>query len=200
MKTTILSLLFTAALALPLSAAVKNGADAPAFTLTTMTGTEVSLSDYEGQTVVLEWVNPGCPFVRKFYDEGHMGKFQEKAEEMGVVWLAINSTNPDHRDYLTPGESRKWAGKHGFAAKWLMDPEGTVGQAYGAKTTPHMYIISPEGKVVYQGAIDSIRDANPSSIGEATNYVMEALQAMQKGEDIPDARTRPYGCSVKYKS
>ncbi|NBD38607.1 MAG: redoxin domain-containing protein [Verrucomicrobia bacterium] len=200
MKRKILSLLFAAALALPMSAAVKNGDDAPAFTLTTMKGKEVSLSDYEGKTVVLEWVNPGCPFVRKFYDKGHMGKFQEKAAEMGVVWLAVNSTSPGHRDYLTPKESRKWAKEHGFAAKWLMDPDGTVGKAYGAKTTPHMYIINPDGKVVYQGAIDSIRDASPASIGEATNYVMEALTAMEKGEDIPDARTRPYGCSVKYRS
>lgn len=200
MKTKILSLLLAAAFALPLSAAVENGDDAPAFTLTTMKGKEVSLSDYEGKTVVLEWVNPGCPFVRKFYDEGHMGKFQKKAEEMGVVWLAINSTNPGHRDYLTPKESKKWADKHGFTAKWLMDEDGTVGMAYGAKTTPHMFIISPEGKVVYQGAIDSIRDANPGSIGEATNYVMEALEALDQGKAIPDARTRPYGCSVKYKS
>lgn len=181
-----------------LSAAVKNGEMAPGFTLTSMNGEEVSLSDYAGKTIVLEWINPGCPFVKKFYTNGDMGKFQKKAKGMDVVWLAINSTNPDHRDYLTPAESRSWAGKHDFQATWLMDPDGEVGQAYGARTTPHMYIIDGSGKIVYQGAIDSIRDVKPESISEATNYVMNALKALMDGKEIPDAQTRPYGCSVKY--
>lgn len=196
MKKILLSLVF--ACSLTLSAAVDNGDKAPGFTLQDVDGKSISLSDYPGKTVVLEWINPGCPFVRKFYTNGDMGAFQEKAAEMGVVWLAINSTNPDHRDYLTPEASAKWATEHGFEATWLMDPEGTVGQAYGARTTPHMFIIDPSGKVVYQGAIDSIRDADPDSIDQATNYVMEALSAMKEGKDIPDDQTRPYGCSVKY--
>lgn len=198
-KTVILSIL-TLFSALWAAAAVDNGETAPGFTLMDVNGDPVSLSDYDGKTVVLEWVNPGCPFVRKFYDNGEMGEFQEKAAEMDVVWLSINSTNPDHRDYLTSEASADWASDHGHAATWLMDEDGTVGQAYGARTTPHMFIISPAGKVVYQGAIDSIRDANPESIDKATNYVMEALKAMASDEGIAETRTRPYGCSVKYGS
>lgn len=182
------------------AASVDNGETAPGFTLLDVNGEAVSLSDYAGKTVVLEWVNPGCPFVRKFYDNGEMGEFQEKAAAMDVVWLSINSTNPDHPDYLTPEASAAWASEHGHVATWLLDEDGTVGQAYGARTTPHMFIISPDGKVVYQGAIDSIRDANPESIDQATNYVMEALQALASGKAIPETRTRPYGCSVKYGS
>jgi len=198
MKHSVLSILLFA-VTLPLAAAVKNGEKAPDFTLTSMTGETVSLSDFSGKPVVLEWINPGCPFVRKFYLNGDMGHFQKKAEEMGVVWLAVNSTNPDHRDYLTPEQSQAWAKESHFKATWLMDPDGTVGQAYGARTTPHMYIIDKEGMVVYQGAIDSIRDADPESISKATNYVLDALNAMMSGKAIPDAQTRPYGCSVKYK-
>lgn len=199
MKPTLITSLFiAAALALPLSAAVENGQTAPGFTLSDMNGQSVSLADYAGKTVVLEWINPGCPFVRKFYDEQHMPAFQKAAAEMGVVWLAINSTSPSNGDYMTPEVTREWAGKHGFAATWLLDPEGTVGKAYGARTTPHMFIISPDGKVVYQGAIDSVRDAKPSSIDGATNYVMDALKALAAGKAVPDAQTRPYGCSVKY--
>lgn len=183
---------------LPLFAAVQNGQEAPAFTLMDLDGNSVSLSDFDGKVVVLEWINPGCPFVRKFYDKQDMPAFQKAAAEMGVVWLSINSTNPDHGDYLTDEAAAKWAAEHGFAATWLVDPDGTVGQAYGARTTPHMYIIDAEGKVVYQGAIDSVRDANPSSIADATNYVMDALKALDAGDPIPDAQTRPYGCSVKY--
>jgi len=191
-----IAILMTAASAF---AAVENGEKAPDFTLKTMTGEEVSLSDYSGKTVVLEWINPGCPFVRKFYTRGDMGKFQKEAAEMDVVWLAINSTNPGHRDYMSPAETKEWADEHDFKATWLMDPEGKVGEAYGARTTPHMYIIDKSGNVVYQGAIDSIRDADPDSIAKATNYVMDGLKAMKYGKDIPDAQTRPYGCSVKYK-
>ena len=183
---------------LPLFAAVENGQTAPGFTLQDVNGEAVSLSDFAGKTVVLEWINPGCPFVRKFYANPDMPEFQKAVEEMGGVWLSINSSNPSHGDYLTPAASAEWARKHGHAATWLLDPEGTVGKAYGARTTPHMFIINAEGKVVYQGAIDSIRDADPDSIPGATNYVMDALKAMSEGKPIPDAQTRPYGCSVKY--
>jgi peroxiredoxin len=184
--------------ALPLFAAVENGQKAPDFTLQDLEGNSVSLSDYAGQTVVLEWINPGCPFVRKFYDNQDMPAFQNTAAEMGVVWLSINSTNPDHGDYLTDEAASKWAAENGFAATWLVDPDGKVGQAYGARTTPHMYIIDGSGTLVYQGAIDSVRDADPESIDGATNYVMEALMALDEGEPVPDAQTRPYGCGVKY--
>lgn len=190
---------FMLLLAAPLIAGVNNGDKAPAFTLQDIEGNTVSLSDYAGKVVVLEWINPGCPFVKKFYTNKDMGHFQKDAMDMDAVWLSINSTNPDHKDYLSPAESKEWAGKHGHKALWLMDPDGTVGQAYGARTTPHMFIIDKDGTVVYQGAIDSIRDASPESIGEAENHVIAALEAMTGGEEIPDAQTRPYGCSVKYK-
>lgn len=189
---------FLLALALPLAAAVETGQKAPDFTLTDISGKSVSLSDYAGKTVVLEWTNPGCPFVRKFYADGGMPGFQKKAQEKGVVWLTINSTHPSQGDFLNPEASAKWAKEHGHAATWLLDPEGTVGKAYGAVATPNMYVIDPDGVLVYQGAIDSIRDANPESIAKADNYVMAALKALEEGTPVSDPRTRPYGCNVKY--
>ncbi len=190
--------LFIALLTLPLAAAVKNGQTAPDFTLADINGKTVSLDDFAGQTVVLEWINTGCPFVNKFYTNGDMPKLQKKAQDMGAVWLTINSTKPQHPQYTSPGESREWAKAKDYAATWLMDPEGKVGKAYGAQTTPHMFVIDAEGKVVYQGAIDSVRDADPSSIAGADNYVMDALRALQSGKEIKVAQSRPYGCSVKY--
>lgn len=191
--------IFLGALALPLTAAVEIGDSAPAFSLKDMHGQTVSLADHAGKVVVLEWINPGCPFVRKFYKEQDMPKFQKAAAGMGVTWLAINSTHSGDGAYMTAGETVEWAGKHGFAATWLIDPEGTVGKAYGARTTPHMFIIDQSGKVVYQGAIDSIRDTDPASIPKAENYVMQALKALLAGQPIPDNQTRPYGCGIKYR-
>lgn len=178
--------------------AVENGAAAPDFSLPTATGEVVTLSEHAGKVVVLEWVNPGCPFVKKFYSVGAMQRFQAEAAAKGVVWLAINSTNPAHGDYMDQAESAAWAAENGVNAPWLLDEDGAVGKAYGARTTPHIYIIDAAGKVVYQGAIDSIRDAKPSSIDEATNYVMEGLTAVLAGGSPEPAQTRPYGCSVKY--
>jgi len=195
---TFLSLLSLFASAALLTAGVENGETAPDFTLQTPEGKSVSLSDYKGETVVLEWVNPGCPFVVKFYQPGVMQMYQAQAKSMDVVWLTINSTNPDHRDYLNPEESLAWAGKHNVVSTWLLDSDGEVGRAYGARTTPHMFIINPEGKVVYQGAIDSIRSTDSSDIDAATNYVMANLKAMKAGEALVETRSRPYGCSVKY--
>lgn len=196
MKKQILSLLLLSAI--PLFAGVKNGEPAPSFTLKDVDGQAVSLSDFAGKPVVLEWINPGCPFVRKFYTEQHMAAFQKEAARMGAVWLSINSTNEGAGDYLTPEKSKAWAAKHGNVATWLMDPDGTVGKAYDARVTPHMFVIDGDGKVVYQGAIDNVRDANPASIAGATNYVMEALKALAAGQPIAEAQTRPYGCGVKY--
>lgn len=191
---TILSL----SLLVGLQAAVKIGDTAPAFTLKDFHGNEVSLSDFAGKTIVLEWMNPGCPFVRKFYTEPHMPGFQKAAAEMGVVWIAINSTVPTHGDYLTPQQSVEWATEHGFNGIWLMDPDGTVGRAYGATRTPEMFIINPEGKIVYMGAIDSIRDARPASVPQAENFVMAALKSLKAGEPIATPQTIPYGCTIKY--
>jgi len=190
--------LFIAMLSIPLTAAVQNGNTAPDFTLTDINGNTVSLDDFAGKPVVLEWINTGCPFVKKFYTNGDMPKLQQKAADMGAVWLTINSTKPQHPQYTDAAESLAWAGKKGYAGTWLMDPDGKVGKAYGAQTTPHMFVIDADGKVVYQGAIDSVRDADPSSIAGADNYVMDALVALKKGSEIKVAQSRPYGCSVKY--
>ena len=175
------------------------GETAPAFTLTDANGTTHSLSDFAGKTVVLEWFNPNCPFVVKFYDSSNMQKTQEKWTDKGVVWLAINSTNPDHRDFLTAEQHIAYAEeKETAATAFLLDKDGTVGQAYGARTTPHMYVISPEGTLVYNGAIDSIRSASAKDIAKAENFVNAALTSLMAGEEIAQATTRPYGCSVKY--
>jgi peroxiredoxin len=179
-------------------AAVENGATAPAFTLSDIHGNKVSLADHAGKWVVLEWVNPGCPFVMKFYNAGAMQKLQQDAAAAGVVWLVINSTNPQHGDYQSPEKARAWTAEHKVKAPWLLDPDGKVGKAYGAVTTPHMYVISPEGKLVYQGAIDSIRSANSDDIAKADNFVLAALAEARAGKAVSRAMTRPYGCSIKY--
>ncbi len=196
----IIRLLFVAALfgASVSAAAVSVGDAAPDFTLTDAHGTEVTLADYRGQFVVLEWVNPGCPFVVKFYDPGEMQRLQNKTVEKGVKWLAINSSNPNHRDYMTPEETRKYMEDKKVKVPWLMDEDGTVGRAYGAARTPEMFIINPEGVIVYHGAIDSIPSASSDDIERAENFVMAALTATMAGEEVARPQTRPYGCTIKY--
>lgn len=182
-----------------LSAAVTTGEAAPDFTLVSTEGNSHSLSDFKGKFVVLEWLNHNCPFVAKFYNAGEMQRIQKEWTEQGVVWLAINSTNPDHQDYKTVEEANKLSKKHGAAhTALLMDESGEVGKLYAARTTPHMYVINPEGILIYQGAIDSISDARASSIPNATNYVVAALKAAKSGAEIAMSDTRPYGCTVKY--
>ncbi len=186
-----------------LMAAVNNGEQAPGFTLNTPDGKEVSLSEYAGHWVILEWVNPGCPFVVKFYDPGVMQKWQKKAQSKSsgdskVVWLSINSTTPSNGDYLSNEQTLQYIKDKKVKSTWLMDESGDVGRAYGATNTPQMFLINPEGVVVYQGAIDSIRSASSADIERAENYIMAALKSALKGEEIATPRTRPYGCTVKY--
>lgn len=179
--------------------AVTTGEAAPDFTLTCTHGNSHSLSDFSGKFVVLEWINHECPFVVKFYRPGEMQRLQEKWTGKGVVWLAINSTNPSHQDYKSVEEANRLNEK--FKVKHtalLMDEDGTVGRKYGARTTPHLYIINPEGKLIYQGGIDSIRSANSDDIPRATNYVDVALRAVMAGESFEHTDTRPYGCTIKY--
>jgi len=192
-----LLLLFTAGLA----AAATVGQPAPAFTATDVSGKTVSLADFKGKHVVLEWVNPGCPFVVKHYGAGNMQATQKDAVAKGVVWLAVNSTAADHGDYRKPAEMAAWMQGHQAAATHtLMDADGKVGRAYGARTTPHMYVIDPKGTLVYAGAIDSKPTANPADIAGATNHVKQALAEATTGKPVSVAQTRPYGCSVKYSS
>lgn len=175
------------------------GSTAPGFTLTDLAGKPVNLADYKGKTVVLEWHNFGCPFVQKHYKSGNMQALQKKYGG-DVVWLAVNSTNAGHQDYMKPDALTKTLTDFGAApAKYLMDEPGKVGLAYGAKTTPHMYIIDGAGKVAYNGAIDDNRSANPADVKGAKNYVAAALDEMKAGKPVSTPSTAPYGCTIKYK-
>ncbi|MGC4003700.1 MAG: thioredoxin family protein [Pirellulales bacterium] len=182
-------------------AAAAVGQPAPAFTLTDTSGKTRTLAEFKGKTVVLEWTNPGCPFVRKHYDSANLPGLQKEFTGKGVVWLAVNSTEKAASDYLPPQQLARWIqDKSGTPTATLMDEEGTVGKAYGARTTPHMYIVDPQGTLVYAGGIDSIASARVSDIQTATNYVRQGLDEALAGKPISQARTQPYGCTVKYKS
>ncbi|HSI54397.1 MAG TPA: redoxin domain-containing protein, partial [Ramlibacter sp.] len=148
------------------------GQPAPDFTLRDASGKTVKLSDFRGKHVVLEWTNPGCPYVRKHYDSGNMPTTQKEAVDKGVVWLAINSTEKSSYDYMEPAKLVAWMGERkSQPSLTLMDEEGVAGKAYGARTTPHMYIVNPQGQLIYAGGIDSIASSNPQDIKQATNYV-----------------------------
>ena len=181
------------------SAAAVVGQPAPPFTAVDASGKTVSLADFKGKHVVLEWVNPGCPYVMKHYGAGNMQATQKFAVDKGVVWLSINSTSQDAADYLAPAAMATWMGTQKAAATaTLIDSEGKVGRAYGARTTPHMYIVDPAGKLAYAGAIDSKASSNPADIPAATNHVKLALGEALAGKPVSTPTTRPYGCSVKY--
>lgn len=175
------------------------GHTAPAFTALDTSGKTVSLADFKGKTVVLEWVNPGCPFVVKHYASRNMQGTQQAAAAQGVVWLAVNSTATSHGDYRSPAQMAQWMSEHKAVARaTLMDSDGKIGRAYGARTTPHMYLIDAAGTLVYAGAIDSIPTANPADIANASNHVKQALTEHGAGKPISLPSTRAYGCTVKY--
>lgn len=176
------------------------GSAAPDFKLTDTNGKEHSLSDFKGKFVVLEWTNFGCPFVRKHYDSGNMQALQEKYTGKDVVWLMIGSSAEGKQGNFPPEKWNEMVEEKGAKpTAVLLDPEGTVGKLYGAMTTPDMFIIDPEGTLVYRGAIDSIASADKSDIQKATNYVSTSLDAAMNGKPVEPASTKPYGCSVKYK-
>jgi len=182
-------------------AAATVGQAAPDFTLRDTGGKTVRLSDFRGRHVVLEWTNPGCPFVQKHYRSGNLPALQKEAVAKNVVWLAINSTAPDHGDYLSPPQLARWMGEQRAAASaTLMDEDGRVGQAYGARTTPHMYLIDPQGRLIYAGGIDSIPSARIEDIARATNHVRQALDEALAGKPVSRPTAPPYGCSIKYAS
>jgi hypothetical protein len=177
------------------------GEPAPDFTLKDATGKAVKLSDYRGKFVVLEWTNPGCPFVRKHYDSGNMAATQEDAVRRGAVWLSINSTEKASYEYMEPAKLVAWQKQRKVQpTATLMDEEGVAGRAYGARTTPHMYIVDPQGRLAYAGGIDSIPSANPADIQKAVNYVRQGIAEAAAGKPLSAATTRAYGCSIKYKS
>lgn len=199
MKKTLTSLLALIALSFTATAAVDTGAAAPDFTLTDTTGAKHSLSDFKGKYVVLEWTNHQCPFVKKHYKNGDMQATQKALTADGVVWLQIVSSAEGKQGYVTAeqGEAvRKKNGHHSTAM--LLDPTGKVGHQYSAKTSPHMFIINPEGAVIYQGAIDSKASTKSEHIAESTNYVKVAYASAKAGEPVANATTSPYGCSIKY--
>ncbi|WP_027329086.1 thioredoxin family protein [Marinimicrobium agarilyticum] len=194
--------LFASLLALPaLALAVATpGEPAPAFSETDAQGNTHSLSDYEGEWLVLEWFNKDCPYVRKHYGSGNMQSLQEEYTEKDVNWLTVISSAEGKQGYLEPDEAQKEAKAHNLnaSAPFLLDPNGDMGRAYGAKTTPHMYIINPDGDVVYAGAIDDNDSANPAVIPDSHNYVAAALDQAMAGKPVETASSQAYGCSVKY--
>jgi cytochrome oxidase Cu insertion factor (SCO1/SenC/PrrC family) len=189
----------------PTAAAQSNqaevGAPAPDFTLTAADGETHSLSDFEGEYVVLEWLNFECPFVGKHYGSGNMQRLQQTYTDEGVVWLSIVSSAPGKQGYYPPKEMVQQKKKHdGNMTAILMDPDGTVGKTYGATVTPHMYVISPEGELLYRGGIDDKPTTDEADIEGATNYVNMALTAAMNGEEVSPKRAKPYGCTIKYPS
>ncbi|MDA7916704.1 redoxin domain-containing protein [Opitutaceae bacterium] len=181
------------------AAKAKIGEKAPDFTLTDVYGETHALSDFAGKTVVLEWVNPECPFVVKHYGSGNMPQLQSAAASEDTVWLSINSGSPGAQGDFEPAEVKSWLKKTGAApAAYLRDQDGIVGRLYGARTTPHMFVINPEGDLVYNGAIDSIPSANRRDLDRAQNYVKAALVAVAAGDHPVKSTSRPYGCNVKY--
>ena len=182
-------------------AAAVVGQKAPEISLIDTAGKTVKLSDFKGKHVVLEWNNPGCPFVRKHYNTANMQTLQKEAAGKSIVWLAVNSTEKSHQDYMTPAVLVKWmVDQKAAPTATLMDEAGDVGKAYGARTTPHMYVVNPQGVLVYAGGIDSIPSASVDDIKTATNYVRQTMNEVVAGKPVSMPTTRPYGCSVKYKT
>lgn len=185
--------------AVPALAAPAIGQPAPAFSATDADGKTRSLADFTGKTVVLEWTNEGCPYVGKHYKSGSMQKLQKSATADGVVWLTVVSSAPGAQGYLTPEAAKGWKSRHeAGSTALLLDPSGKVGKAYGARTTPDMYVVDKTGKLVYMGGIDDKPVADPASLKGANNYVADALADLKAGRPVATPVTKSYGCSVKY--
>lgn len=199
MNTLLTALLFSFLAHTALVAGVTSGQPAPDFTLPGVDGKMHSLSDHKGSFVVLEWVNFDCPFVKKFYGSDTMQKLQADYKAKGVVWLSIVSSAPGKQGHLDAETApARIAQEKAQPSAFLLDPSGEVGRLYGAKTTPHMFVIDSEGTLIYQGAIDSVRSTKAQDIPIATNYVTDALDAAMNGQPVPTSETKAYGCSVKY--
>ena len=192
-------LIITALYACGSSATLRVGEPAPGFEGLDTRGNVQRLADYRGKTVVLEWTNHDCPYVRKHYGAGNMQEQQREAAAQGVVWLSIISSAPGKQGHVSPEESEELARTRNATPRAvILDSEGKIGRAYNAKTTPHMFIIDETGVLVYMGGIDSISTANPDDIPQATQYVRVALQELAAGKPVSTPVTKPYGCSVKY--
>lgn len=182
------------------ASAVKVGDPAPDFTATDSNGQSRHLADFKGKYVVLEWHNQGCPYTRKHYASGNMQALQKQWTGKGVVWFTVISSAPGAQGYVTAAEENDYVNKMNAApTAVLLDPDGRLGHLYAAKTTPHMFIIDPNGALIYNGAIDDHPTSEQSDIPNSKNYVSTALTEAMSGKKVSDAATRPYGCSVKYK-
>lgn len=177
--------------------ALQPGETAPSFSLPSAGGKNVSLSDYKGKVVVLEWFNPDCPFVKKVYRDDYMPKLQADAEKSDVVWLTISSTRKDHPSYFDETGARDIAEKFHMKSKLLVDTSGEVGKMYGAKTTPQLVVVDSSGTIRYSGAFDDAPDTD-SDPASSRNYVLSALEAIRDKKEVTPSTTAPYGCSVKY--
>lgn len=195
-------IIFSAPVLATTHAELAPGAQAPAFTLDGMDGAKHSLSDYAGKIVVLEWTNHECPYVKKHYETGNMQKLQAQATaHEDVVWLTINSSASGKQGNVTAEQAQEITGSaEAKATAYLFDASGETGMAYGAKTTPHMYVIDKEGKIAYMGAIDDNPSANHETVNTAKNYVTAALDAVREGKAPEVQQSKPYGCGVKYES
>jgi peroxiredoxin len=195
--TSLATILLAATLAF---AAPKAGDQAPDFTGTDSNGKSHKLSDYKGKWVVLEWTNSGCPFTRKHYNSGNMQKLQKEWTAKGVAWLSILSSAPGKEGYMTAADENAYLQqKNATPTAALLDPDGAIGHLYGAKTTPHMFVIDPNGKLVYAGAIDDKPSTDQDDIPKSRNYVSAALTEALSGKPVSVPNTTPYGCSVKYR-
>ncbi|MGA8222116.1 MAG: thioredoxin family protein [Candidatus Acidiferrales bacterium] len=194
-----IALAFAAALALSTAWAARVGDRAPDFTATDTNGQSHKLSDYTGKFVVLEWHNRGCPYTAKHYDSGNMQRLQKEWTSRGVIWLTVISSAPGKQGYITaPDENAFLKQMNATPTAVLLDPTGSLGHLYDAKTTPHMFIINPQGTLIYNGAIDDHPTTDRADINDAKNYVSQALGEALAGKPVTDPATRPYGCSVKY--
>lgn len=183
----------------PKATAAPAGTIAPAFSLKDTNGHARSLKDFKGRYVVLEWTNHDCPFVKAQYESGSMQKTQRWAKQQGVVWLSIASSAKGNEGYHDGAETNAWTKSHKAApTAVLLDADGKVGRLYKAKTTPHMFVISPQGKVIYNGAISDRATTDKGEVPGASNYVIAALTQAKKGQKVAVATTQPFGCSVKY--
>ena len=182
------------------AATAEVGHAAPDFTLTAIDGSKHALSDFKGKTVVLEWVNPECPFVQKHYDQsGNIPKLQKSATADGIVWLSINSAAPGKEGDYDVAAAKAWQTQiHSAASAYFRDQDGKVGKLYDARTTPHIFVINPQGQLVYAGGIDSIRSTRVEDIATATPYVTNALSDVKAGKPVRKSTSQPYGCAVKY--
>ena len=194
-----LSLIVILALSSATTFALKPGDPAPGFQGKDSDGKTRSLSQYRGKYVVLEWANQSCPYEQKHYNTGNMEKLQKEWTAKGVVWLSVLSSAPGQPGYVSPAEENDYLKRMKAApTAAVLDPSGTIGRLYSAKTTPHMFVIDPAGKLIYEGAIDDAPSTDPSTLHAAHNYVSAALTEALAGKAISTVVTRPYGCSVEY--